>query len=253
MRRAASTIDAAVGPLLDQRRHLHRLGVVDHHVLHVAHVGRGKARVGDLRRFVGAQRPRRLARRAGLEDRRGLRGSGGSPPRGEPDQGAAAQEGAGRKFVVRACMTRLFPVSNERRAYPSPFGDGRAVSDRAWPAGRSPRPARRRARSPRPQSWLVRRKSTRFQTLVNSGWWSTFSACIATRVRKAKASAKSLNVKLRTSALPPSSSVQPSGVHALLPGALRCAAALRIRSNRCARPAQARLGELEMPLSARSS
>src|SRR6185503_21048086 len=62
-----------------------------------------------------------------------------------------------------------------------------------------------------PESWLVSRKSTRFQTLVNSGWWSAFSAWRATRARKPNASLKSLNLKVRASALPPSSNAQPSG------------------------------------------
>src|SRR6185312_15007391 len=44
-----------------------------------------------------------------------------------------------------------------------------------------------------PASWLVSRKSTRFHTLVNSGWWSAFSAWRATRARKPNASLKSLN------------------------------------------------------------
>src|SRR5688500_2079970 len=63
-----------------------------------------------------------------------------------------------------------------------------------------------------PESWLVRRKSTRVQTLVKSGWWSAFSAWSATRVRNANASLKSLNLTVRTSALPLSSRAQPSGI-----------------------------------------
>src|SRR6476619_1458115 len=43
------------------------------------------------------------------------------------------------------------------------------------------------------------RKSTRFHTFVNSGWWSTCSACSATRARKPNASLKSLSLKVRVS------------------------------------------------------
>jgi hypothetical protein len=64
---------AAIGPPADQRSHLHRLLVVQDHVLHEPHIIRGEACVGDADGFGRAQHARRLAWRSWLQDRHLLR------------------------------------------------------------------------------------------------------------------------------------------------------------------------------------
>ena len=68
-----------VGPVLDQRRHLHCLIVMLDHALHEGDVGGRETRVGDLYRLLGTQLAALLAGRAGLYDRHLLRtgGTGG--------------------------------------------------------------------------------------------------------------------------------------------------------------------------------
>jgi len=63
-----------IGARLHQGRHFDGLIVVMNHVLHVAPVRRGIARIGDPRGLFRGQVARVLARRAGLDDGRVLRG-----------------------------------------------------------------------------------------------------------------------------------------------------------------------------------
>jgi hypothetical protein len=62
-----------VGPLRDQRRHVHRLLVVDHHVLHECGIGGGVTGPRQPRGLSGGENARGLTGRARKHDRRVLR------------------------------------------------------------------------------------------------------------------------------------------------------------------------------------
>ena len=60
------------GPCRHERHHLDRLGVMANHALHEAHVGGAMSHAGRVGRLGRRDFPARLARRAGLDDARGL-------------------------------------------------------------------------------------------------------------------------------------------------------------------------------------
>ena len=98
-----------VRPRADQRRHLQGLMVMRDHVAHEPDIGRGIARLGDGNGLCGAQYGDRLARRAGLDDRR--RGAAGRRGKDDGDEcgatGAAGETIAQRTFSPDESMALI--------------------------------------------------------------------------------------------------------------------------------------------------